>query len=75
MDKVALQAKWSEIDEQNSQKLQEAIKAKVTRTTDNGDSLICNDLLEDLGWAMSWDKFKKFIQGEKRMSCDAQLYT
>lgn len=70
MDEITLQAKWSQITKDSLEKLDKAVNAKVARKTDDGEDFLCKDLLKDLGWTASRDKFERFITGERNVSCD-----
>eukprot|EP00752_Nemacystus_decipiens_P015572 g13895.t1 len=63
MDEADLQQKWSQIVEQTFETLDNAIKAKVTRKTDRtGEDFFCDDLLNDLEWAISRGKLERFVK-------------
>ncbi|CAM9395073.1 unnamed protein product, partial [Ectocarpus fasciculatus] len=63
MDEAVLNSKWRKIAEDKLEKLEKDVHDIVARKTDDGEGFMCEDLLGDLGWGTSRDKFRKFIQG------------
>lgn len=73
MDEAVLQRKWRELAENKFEKLEKDVHNKVARKTEDGEGFICEDLLGDLGWFTSRDRFKKFVQGENNISMTSNV--
>ena len=64
LDEQALEHEWGKLVGMHFVTLDRGIKSMVTQKMDSGEDEIRQDLLEELGWALSRKDFEDRVKGE-----------